>query len=141
MPTILNYIIILSLFTNLGFNVRCCFQNKQSELHYIFHWNFIIVALEMSCVTNPVLISVQRPRISSVFLLPKRVSSSTSYGLLKSRTLQHEALNSSLVFSPLVKALGVTQRRFPVVAALAADADDSEIEISNGLELHYTLHI
>lgn len=91
----------------------------------------------MSCVTNPVLISVQRPQISSVFLLPKRVSSSTSYGLLKSRTLQHESINSSLVFSPLVKkAFGVNQRRFPVVTALAADADDSEIEISNGLEFH-----
>jgi len=110
-----------------------CFQNKQSELHSVFHWKFSIV-FEMSCVTNPVLISSQRPQISSVYLLPKRVS--TSYGLLKYRTLQYEAKDSSLVFSPLVKALGVTQRRFPVVAALAADADDGEIEISNGLELH-----
>lgn len=89
----------------------------------------------MSSVTNPVLISFQKPQISSGFLSPKRVS--TSYALLKSRTLQLEANNSSLVFSPLVKALGVRHRRFPVVvAALAADADDSEIEISNGLDLH-----
>ncbi|CAJ2648112.1 triose phosphate/phosphate translocator, chloroplastic-like [Trifolium pratense] len=87
----------------------------------------------MSSVTNPVLISVQRPQISALFLLPKRVSTSTSYGLLKSRTvLQHEATNSSLSFSPLVKGLRLRERRFPVVAALAADADDSEIGITKG---------
>ncbi|GAU45984.1 hypothetical protein TSUD_401240 [Trifolium subterraneum] len=86
----------------------------------------------MSSVTNPVLISVQRPQISSLFLLSKRVSTSTSYGLLKSRTvLQHEAKNSSLAFSPLVKGLRLRERRLPVVAALAADADDSEIGITN----------
>ncbi|WJX57398.1 hypothetical protein P8452_42963 [Trifolium repens] len=86
----------------------------------------------MSSVTNPVLISVQRPQISSLFLLSKRVSTSTSYGLLKSRTLQHEAKDSSLCFSPLVKGLRLRERRFPIVAALAADAGDSEIGITNG---------
>ncbi|WJX62748.1 hypothetical protein P8452_47710 [Trifolium repens] len=87
----------------------------------------------MSSVTNPVLISVQRPQISSLFLLSKRVSTSTSYGLLKSRTLQqHEAKYPSLAFSPLVKGLRLRERRFPVVAALAADAGDSEIGITNG---------
>ncbi|XP_058769444.1 triose phosphate/phosphate translocator, chloroplastic-like [Vicia villosa] len=87
----------------------------------------------MCSVTNSVLISLQKPQISSLFLSPKRVSTSTSYALLKSPTLHFETKDSSLVFSPLVKALGVRQRRFPVVvAALAADADDSEIEISNG---------
>lgn len=111
-----------------------------------------IVDFRMASVTNPVHISVQRPQISSLFLLPRRVS--TSYGLSKSRELQLEAKDSSLVFSPLVqcakkkhvgalqvlhsgKALSLKQRRFlPVVAALAADADDSEIKIPDGLELH-----
>jgi hypothetical protein len=112
-------------------------KNKQSELH----WKFSIVAFEMSSVTNPVLISVQRPQISSLFLLSKRVSTSTSYGLLKSRTLQHEAKDSSLCFSPLVKGLRLRERRFPIVAALAADAGDSEIGITNGLELHTSYFI
>jgi hypothetical protein len=113
-------------------------KNKQSELH----WKFSIVAFEMSSVTNPVLISVQRPQISSLFLLSKRVSTSTSYGLLKSRTLQqHEAKYPSLAFSPLVKGLRLRERRFPVVAALAADAGDSEIGITNGLELHTSYFI
>lgn len=94
----------------------------------------------MCSVTNPVLISLQKPQISSLFFSPKSVSTSTSYAIFKSPTLHFEAKDSSLVFSPLVRALGVRHRRFPVVvAALAADADDSEIEISNGLEC--TLHV
>ena len=57
--------------------------------------------------TNPVHISVQRPRVSSAFLLhTRRVSSSTScyYGLLKARALQVGAKgSSSFAFSPLVE--------------------------------------
>ncbi|KAK7307060.1 hypothetical protein VNO77_39787 [Canavalia gladiata] len=104
----------------------------------------------MACVTNPVHVSVQvqRPLICSVFLLPKRVS--TSYGLFKTRALSSEAKDSSFAFSPLVggakhygknalgglRMFGLDQQlrhgRFSVVAALAADGDDSEIEITDG---------
>ncbi|OIW02178.1 hypothetical protein TanjilG_02402 [Lupinus angustifolius] len=91
--------------------------------------------------TNPIHISVQRPKISSLFLSPIRVS--TSYGLFNSRALQHEVKESNLVFSSLAKKhvvpvysslsmLGLKQRRFHVVEALAADAGDSEIQIPNG---------
>ncbi|CAL0318202.1 unnamed protein product [Lupinus luteus] len=92
-------------------------------------------------ITNPIHISVQRPKISSLFLSPRKVS--TSYGFFNSRALQHEVKESSLVFSPLGKKhvvpvhsslsmLGLKQRRFHVVEALAADAGDSEIQIPNG---------
>lgn len=105
----------------------------------------------MVSLSNPVHISVQRPRISSLYLIPRRIS--INHGLLKARGL--EARGSSLAFSPLLenekrcekgKALGLglfglgpnlRQRNsveFPVVAAAAADAaDDGELEIKDGL--------
>ncbi|XP_054809918.1 triose phosphate/phosphate translocator, chloroplastic-like [Prosopis cineraria] len=106
----------------------------------------------MSSARNPVLFSVQRPRISSLYLLPRRIS--TNHGLLKARSL--EPKDSGLAFSPLSengKHLGILhpgkplglgmfgwdqqlkRRRFvgfPVVAAAAADADGVEINISDG---------
>ncbi|XP_027360242.1 triose phosphate/phosphate translocator, chloroplastic-like [Abrus precatorius] len=81
----------------------------------------------MAAVTNPVHVSVQRHRISSVFSLPRRVS--TGYGLLKVRALQSEAKDSSFAFSPMVGgSKHLRHRRFPVVTALAADDDGSEGE-------------
>ncbi|KAE9605570.1 hypothetical protein Lalb_Chr10g0098741 [Lupinus albus] len=46
-------------------------------------------------ITNPIHLSLQRPQISSLFLSPKRVS--TSYAFFKSRPLQHEVKESFLV--------------------------------------------
>lgn len=133
LPIISKCFIIPTFFANLVFNVHIFFQNKQPQLHSFFHRNFrILWLLKMSSVTNPVCISFQRPQISSLFQSPKRVS--TSHGLLKSRTFQLEAKDSSLVVSE--KALKLRHRRFPVIAALAADANDnSEIEVTNGLVL------
>ncbi|KAI4328537.1 hypothetical protein L6164_020883 [Bauhinia variegata] len=113
--------------------------------------------MTMASGSQPIHVSVQRPRISSVYLLPKRVSTKTNHGLLQSRVL--DAKDSSLAFSPLLekgkhlvplqvahsgKALGIfnwsqqLRRRssveFPVVAvaSAAADANDDQIEITAG---------
>lgn len=112
----------------------------------------------MPSLSNPVHISVQRPRISSLHLIPRRIS--INHGLLNARLL--EPRDSSLAFSPLLengkhlaplsgKALGLgvfgwnqklRQRssvEFPVVAAAAADADGGEIQIPDGLDSHTSI--
>ncbi|KAI9111419.1 hypothetical protein K1719_017109 [Acacia pycnantha] len=105
----------------------------------------------MASASKPVHLSVQRPRVSSLYLLTRRIS--TNHGLLKARSL--EPKHSSLAFSPLSengKLLGMVhsgkplmgmfgrnqqlgRRRLdesPVVAASAANADDVGINISDG---------
>ena len=110
----------------------------------------------MASVSTPIHISAQRPQLSSLYLLPRRtISSSTTYGLLKSRVFDSDSI---LSVTPLLengkhrltlpvvqsgRALGLfgldqhkLRRRssveFLVVAAAsaAADTDESEVEVS-----------
>ncbi|KAJ7943355.1 triose phosphate/phosphate translocator, chloroplastic-like [Quillaja saponaria] len=100
--------------------------------------------------TNPFHLSIQSPRVSSLYVLPKRISK--NYAVLKTRLVASKA--SSLAFSPLPEkrqrpvvlhsskvlrffSWGQQLKRrgsveLPVVAAAAADADGREIEISDG---------